>query len=155
VVGVSAPAPPAAADSYRVFIDTTKVVVDSLGVQTSHDSSGAVIAGGPALLAQLQQQDDAAYSPEVDITNQAFIDSTTALHDSLGVAGLKGGPPLYGDALKFDLDPQVEHWDYNRVEGLVAGGSGKLHRADDRASLSAFVAYATASEKVRWRADLS
>jgi hypothetical protein len=146
-------APPAAADSYRVFIDTTKVVVDSLGAQTSRDSS-RVIAGGPALLAKLQEEDDAAYSSEVNFTNRAFVDSTAALHDSLGVAGLKGGPPLYGDALKVSFDPQVEHWDYNRVEGFVFGGSGKLHRADDRASLSAFAAYATSSEKLRWRADL-
>jgi hypothetical protein len=149
--GVSMPAPPAAADSYRVFIDTTKVVVDSLGAVAS-DTTHAVVAGGPALLAALQQQDDAAYSPEVDITNHAFIDSTAALHDSLGVAGLKGGPPLYGDAWRFDFDPHIPDWDYNRVEGFLFGGGGSFGRADKRAKLEAFGGYATASEKFRWRA---
>ncbi|HKW13130.1 MAG TPA: hypothetical protein VJS69_01455 [Candidatus Krumholzibacteria bacterium] len=149
---VGVPAPPAAADSYYVFLDTTRAIVDSLGVRASRDSSRTVVAGGPALLAKLQQEDDAAYSPEVDITNHAFIDSTAALHDKLGVAGLKGGPPLYGDAWRLDFDPHVTDWDYNRVEGFLFGGGGSFGRADKRAQLDAFGGYATASEKFRWRA---
>ncbi len=149
--GVSAPAPGYAADTFKVFLDTTRVVIDSSGaaVDSSHS---AVRQSGPALLAALQREDDAAYSPEVDITNHAFIDSTAALHDSLGVAGLKGGPPLYGDAWRLNFDPHVADWDYNRVEGFLFGGGGLFGRADKRAQLEAFGGYATASEKFRWRA---
>jgi hypothetical protein len=149
--GVSAPAPGYAADTFKVFLDTNRVVIDSLGV-IADDSSHAAIAGGPALLAALQKEDDAAYSSEVDITNHAFIDSTAALHDSLGVAGLKGGPPLYGDAWRLDPDPRLKDWDYNRVEGFLFGGGGSFGRADKRVKLDAFGGYATASEKFRWRA---
>ena len=150
--GVSAPAPPAAADSYRVFLDTTKVVVDSSGVAKADSSHMVVRPNGPELLAKLQAEDDAAYSHEVDFTNHAFVDSTAALHDSLGVAGLKGGPPLYGDAWRLKFDPQVTDWDYNRVEGFLFGGGGSLGRADKRVKVDAFGGYATASEKFRWRA---
>lgn len=149
--GVSAPAPAYAADTFKVFLDTTRVAIDTLGAVTA-DTSNAVIAGGPALLAALQKEDDAAFSSEVDITNHAFIDSTAALHDSLGVAGLKGGPPLYGDAWRLDFDPQMTDWDYNRVEGFLFGGGGSFGRADKRAKVEAFGGYATGSEKFRWRA---
>lgn len=155
-------APPAAADSFYAYVDSTGKLTGAPPVakrDSTHTSSPDSLLGraaapaGPALLAKLQQQDDAAYSSEVAITNHAFIDSTAALHDSLGVAGLKGGPPLYGDTWKFNFDPQVTHWDYNRVEGLVFGGAAKYHRADDRASVSAFGAYATGSEKFRYHAE--
>jgi hypothetical protein len=149
--GVRAPAPAEAADTFKVFVDTTRVVVDSLGAQSARDSSRSAVLG-PASLARLQQEDDAAYSGEVDITNHAFIDSTAAMHDSLGVAGLKGGPPLYGDAWRLDFDPHITDWDYNRVEGFLFGGGGSFGRADERAKLEAFGGYATASEKFRWRA---
>jgi len=153
--GVSAPAPPEAADTFRVYLDTTQTVVPVQGRADSSaaglaDSSAAAGAAATSLLARLQQEDEAAYSSEVRITERAFIDSTAALHDSLGVAGLGKDVALYGDAWKLDFDPQPEHWDYNRVEGLVFGGAAKFHRADDRASLSGFGAYATASEKLRY-----
>ena len=157
--GVSAPAPPAAADTFRVYLDSTQTIVPLEGAPDSSaaglaDSSSAGGAAATSLLARLQQEDEAAYSSEVRITERAFIDSTAALHDSLGVAGLGKDVALYGDAWKLDFDPQPEHWDYNRVEGLVFGGAAKFHRADDRASLSGFGAYATAAEKFRYRVKL-
>jgi hypothetical protein len=110
----------------------------------------------PELLATLQQEDDAAYTPEVRITNDAFIDSTSARYDSLGVAGLADqGVALYGNEWRFGLDPELSMWDYNRVEGLVAGGQVTYGRADDRARISAFGGYATAPEDFRYRVDLT
>jgi hypothetical protein len=157
----SIPAPPAAADSFRVYVDSTGTIVSAppgvvdstaAGRATTADSSSSKAA--TSLLATLQEQDDAAYTSEVRITNRAFIDSTAARHDSLGVAGLGNDVPMYGDAWKLGFDPQVTHWDYNRVEGLVFGGAASFHRADEKSSLSGFGAYATASEKFRYHADL-
>jgi hypothetical protein len=125
------------------------VVPDSLYMNEGDSTS----AGGPRLLAMLQQQDDAAYSSEVRITDHAFIDSTLALHDSAGVAGLGDDIALYGSEWQLGLDPRLSRWNYNRVEGFVFGGEASFHRADDRNRLSAFGAYATASEKFRYRAD--
>jgi hypothetical protein len=120
---------------------------------TSADSSGVVTpVGEPALLATLQAQDDAAYSSEVQITHRAFIDSTAALHDSTGVAGLGHDIALYGSEWQFGLDPQLSHWDYNRVEGFLFGGEGTLGRADDESQFSFFGGYATASEAFRYHA---
>ena len=106
-------------------------------------------------LPKLQQEDDAAYSSEVQITNRALIDSTLALHDSLGVVGLGDDIPLYGSAWRLDFDPQLDRWDYNRVEGFLFGGGGTFGRADDRSTLSVFGGYATASEKFRYRAGFA
>lgn len=105
----------------------------------------------PQLLASLQEEDDAAYTPEVRITNDAFIDSTSARYDSLGVAGLAdGGTPLYGSSWQFGLGPNLSKWDYNRVEGLLLGGEFTFGRADERTRISAFGGYATASEAFRY-----
>lgn len=106
----------------------------------------------PQLLSSLHAQDDAAYTPEVRITNHAFIDSTGARHDSLGVGGLTGS--LYGNNLVLDFSPSLTDWDYNRVEGFVFGGEANYGRADQRARLSAFGGFATAPEEFRYRVDL-
>ncbi len=104
----------------------------------------------PELLATLQQEDDAAYTPEVRITNTAFIDSTSAIYDSLGVQGLAGGTALYGSDWGMGLQLNMDMWDYNRVEGLVFGGGFEWGRADHRTSLTAFGGYATAPEDFRY-----
>ena len=107
----------------------------------------------PKLLATLHEEDNAAYTPEVRITNDAFIDSTSAIYDSLGVAGLAGGPPLYGSSWRTGFGPEISQWDYNRVEGLVFGGQFTYGRADQRTRFSAFGAYATAPEDFRYKVD--
>jgi hypothetical protein len=147
--GTSALAPPAAADTFYAFVDSSGALIDSVVVDAADSSSVA-----PQLLAELQAQDDAAFSSEVIIENQSFIDSTAARHDALGIAGLGGDIPLYGSDWKLGLDPKLTRWDYNRVEGFVFGGEASFHRADKKSSLSAFGAYATASEKFRYRAEV-
>lgn len=111
------------------------------------------VASVPQMLATLQRDDDAAYTPEVRITNDAFIDSTSARHDSLGVDGLADYGSLYGSDLVLGFSPSLSNWDYNRVEGLVLGGEVSYGRADERARLSAFGGYATAPEEFRYRVD--
>jgi hypothetical protein len=112
-----------------------------------------MLAPAPKLLAVLQQEDDAAFTPDVRITNLAFIDSTSARYDSLGVQGLtEGGPPLYGDSWNFGFGPGLSKWDYNRVEGLVLGGEFYFGQADQSTRITAFGGYATASEKFRYTA---
>lgn len=147
-VPATVPADTASVDSLGV----TAVVPDSLYVNEADTTS---TVGGPALLAKLQQEDDAAYSSEVQITNRSMIDSTLALHDSLGVAGLAGDIPLYGSEWRLNFDPRLSRWDYNRVEGFVFGGEASYGRADDRTRLSFWGGYATASEKLRYRGDFT
>jgi hypothetical protein len=141
----------------RLFGEHAPAGVVASGVSRSAETDSAVApdsAAAPALLATLQREDDAAYTPEVRIENQAFIDSTAERHDVLGVGGLNGGIPLYGSDWRWSFDPQFTHWDYNRVEGFVFGGEAEFHRADGRRGISGFGAYATASEEFRYRAEL-
>jgi hypothetical protein len=139
--------------------DTASVHTDSLGVSAVvpeslyvYQADTTAVADGLSWLPKLQQEDDAAYSPEVRIMNRAFIDSTAAMHDSLGVAGLGDDIALYGSEWTLGFDPQLEHWDYNRVEGFLFGGEGTFGRADDRTRLSLWGGYATASEQFRYHA---
>ncbi len=120
--------------------------------------SGAIVesadsASVPALLAELQQEDDAQFTPEIRITNDAFIDSSTAHYDSVGVSGLDGDISLYGGTWRTGFDPKLTEWDYNRVEGLVLGGQFSYGRADERTRFSAFGGYATAPEDFRYHVD--
>lgn len=108
--------------------------------------------GGPRLLAQLQQEDDAAYPSEAMATEAQFTEATLARHDSLGLAGIAGeGPSLYGTDWKLGANPALTRWDYNRVEGFLFGGEVTLGQADESlAELSAFGGYATGSEEFRY-----
>ncbi|HET6347931.1 MAG TPA: hypothetical protein VFH88_02510, partial [Candidatus Krumholzibacteria bacterium] len=150
-------------DTARVNTGVSAVVPESLYVYqaaptdtSAADTTAASVGGGPALLAELQRQDNAAYSPEVEITNHAFIDSTAARHERLGIDAFKGSDiPLYGSHWELSFDPQVERWDYNRVEGLLFGGSAMFGRADKRSALSFFGGYATASRKFRYHTEFS
>jgi hypothetical protein len=150
--GVSAVAPPEAADSLYVFIDSTLAHCRFTWRSRRLDRLSPAHHLVPRCSRNCSRRTTRRTRPKVDIINHAFIDSTAAMHDSLGVAGLKGGPPLYGDAWRLDFDPHITDWDYNRVEGFLFGGGGSFGRADERAKLEAFGGYATASEKFRWRA---
>ncbi len=107
----------------------------------------------PALLAGLQQEDDSLFTPEIRITNDAFIDSATAHYDSVGVSGLSGDIALYGSSWRTGFNPDLNEWDYNRVEGLVLGGQFSFGRADERTRFTAFGGYATAPEDFRYKLD--
>ena len=125
-----------------------------LGTGPIADNADTMSVDAPQLLATLQQEDDAAYTPEVRITNNAFIDSTTARHDSLGVAGLAdSGPPLYGSNWRTGFSPGMSNWDYNRVEGFVLGGEFTFGQADQSTRFTGFGGYATAPEKFRYHVD--
>ena len=127
-----------------------------LGTGPIVESSDTTLTPGtPQLLATLQEEDDSLFTPEVRITNYAFIDSTTALYDSIGVSGLAEYGPLYGDSWKLDFGPGASMWDYNRVEGLVFGGQVHFGRADEHTRLSGFGGYATAPEKFRYKVDFN
>ncbi len=123
-------------------------VMGAMPIAPNADST--ISADAPQLLAHLQQEDDAAYTPEVRITKTAFMDSTSARYDSLGVAGLSG-VALYGSDFVFGFNPDLASWDYNRVEGLVLGGEFTYGRADERTRLAVFGGYATAPEEFRYR----
>ncbi len=131
--------------------DSSAVAIDSLHAEPAP----AVSPDQPAMLAALQREDDAAYSPEVRVADQAFVDTTAARHDELGIAGLGDEVTLYGSDWQFGFDPQLAQWQYNRVEGFLFGGGGTLGRADDRSQLSLFGGYATGSEAFRYRAGFT
>ena len=120
---------------------------------TAQNADTTLATGTPQLLATLQEEDDALFTPEVRITNHAFIDSTTAWYDSAGVSGLAKYGALYGDSWKLGFGPGASMWDYNRVEGLLFGGQVHIGRADDHTRLSGFGGYATAPEKFRYKVD--
>lgn len=148
------PEPAAAGVPATAVADTSATMApDSLDMGDMGADVVTSVDGKSGYLATLQQQDNAAYSSDVDITNQAFIDSTAALHDSLGVAGLSGDMALYGSEWRLGFDPRLTQWDYNRVEGFLFGGAASYGRADNRSKLSLWGGYATGSEEFRYRGD--
>jgi hypothetical protein len=147
------PRVPVPVDTSRVdSMGVSMVVPDSLYV----NDTAAIAADGPGFLVALQREDDTKYSSEVEITERALIDSTLALHDSVGVAGLNNKDiPLYGSEWRLGFDPGLDHWDYNRVEGFLFGGQVSFGRADERSELKGFGGYATASEKFRYQGEFT
>ncbi len=88
------------------------------GAARAQDSGAPPDSTGESLRQKLQRQDQERYDPELFELDRAFRDSVLTALDSLGVDAAR---KRHRVSLRLAFDPGLRLWNYNRVEGLVAG----------------------------------
>jgi hypothetical protein len=109
--------------------------------------SAAADSTRESLHRRLQRQDQGRYDPELFDVDRAFRDSVLTGLDSLGLDAARQQRKLQ---LRLAFNPAPKLWNYNRVEGLVAGaGVGLRRRGDEHAWVQFQGGYAFGSREFR------